>query len=150
MIGYRSGYKHLMSSYVFHLLDNKDVLPNVWNSLHTLMQRGKTCTIRAAPISCREKTHLNDLEKRSERGRRTSTTFSLLDNHGCLTASGPISLSSLFVYMFSSVPHTAKLGRFATDSQTEFPQGEHGEDALRATGFTRVEKWGGGGGRCFT
>ncbi|KAA8585945.1 hypothetical protein FQN60_007514, partial [Etheostoma spectabile] len=69
-----------------------------------LFKRGKTCTIRAAPISCREKTHLNDLEKRFERSRRTSTPFSLLDNHGYLTASGPISLSSLFVYMFSSVP----------------------------------------------
>ncbi|TNN85827.1 hypothetical protein EYF80_004074 [Liparis tanakae] len=67
----------------------------------------------------REKTHLNDLEKRSEQGRRTSLPFSLLDNHGCLTASGPISFSSLFVYMFPSIPYTAELSRFGANSQRD-------------------------------
>lgn len=63
------------------------------------------------------KTHLNDLEKRSERSRRTSPPLSWQSRMPRRLRTH-LPLLTLFVYMFCSIAYTAELGRFAADSQT--------------------------------
>ncbi len=56
----------------------------------------------------------------------------VLDNHGYLTASGPISLPSLSLSMcFPQSPYTAELGRFGADSQTELLSNSHWASTAR-------------------
>lgn len=65
----------------------------IWDSLYSFLAPSKTCTIRAAPISCREK--LTSTTWRKDPSGAEELHRRLLDNHGYLTASGPISFFSL-------------------------------------------------------
>lgn len=118
----------------------------------------KACTIRAAPISCRAQTHLSDLEKRSERSRGTSPPFYLTITDSSQPPDPSPSPLSLCLYVFHNSLHCRAqpvLLWQPNRAAFQFPPGEHGEDALRAPGFTLGEIWeggggGGGGGRCAT
>lgn len=119
--------------YVFHLQHNTEKMSraNVWNSLHTCHAPDKTCTIRAAPISCREKTHLNDLEKRSERSRATSPpcTWQSRMPHRLRTHLPPL---TLFVYViFLNPPTLQSSAGLGADSQTEMLSDSHGASTVR-------------------
>lgn len=133
-----SGNKHLLSSFTFTAQFRK----NIWAKC--LESQVKTCSNRAAPSSCGEETHLNDLEKRSERSRATSPPFTWQSRtpHSLRTH---LLLLTLFVFMFSPIQQTAELRFFFLLFFSQYfalaaKQDCQEEDALRAPGLTTGER----------
>lgn len=116
------GYKHL-TCIVYKTSTEKGIV------CAPLMHRVRHA-LSGMLLSPAGKTHLNDLEKRSERSRRTSPPFSWQSRipHRLRTH---LPLLTLFIYMFSSIPYTAELGPFVADSLTAMIINSHWASTTR-------------------